>query len=452
MSSSGTDVERPTGVGAPAGVLMRRPKWWLIGVGASVAVHLLVVGSYMSLGERVREVVQRITFEPPPPPSVFIKPPRTTTRVLEFRKTPVPRGSYLQQKTKVAQTRVQQVQAMVAMRTDNLLNQLDASKIAPPSLRRSARMGVGGRGSAGGGAQFALALPTLSDIEVRGVKESTAQVDMNLDMLAIKDLDTGQYHAMVIQDPDDRRKISGYIHLAQAFTQNRTVAGSGGHESGNSAQLSSQITKYVNLDFLIKALAEYTGIEADYLGPIPFDDPRINQVPWLLLPSWFGEVHSSSEREIESLGSYLANGGFALTTSGPNEKLKGPKFDRLRDALATQGLYEGQDWRFVYLKPSHPLYHSFFDFDMAVRDNSSVFGTPEAWSQRTLGDMGLVIGDRLAVLFTSKQVATASAQVGTGNAMLSVDGTRHLQFTVNTVVFALTQEGGVTQQLMAGIK
>lgn len=445
MSSSGTDVERPTGVGAPAGVLMRRPKWWLIGVGASVAVHLLVVGSYMSLGERVREVVQRITFEPPPPPSVFIKPPRTTTRVLEFRKTPVPRGSYLQQKTKVAQTRVQQVQAMVAMRTDNLLNQLDASKIAPPSLRRSARMGVGGRGSAGGGAQFALALPTLSDIEVRGVKESTAQVDMNLDMLAIKDLDTGQYHAMVIQDPDDRRNISGYIHLAQAFTQNRTVAGSGGHESGNSAQLSSQITKYVNLDFLIKALAEYTGIEADYLGPIPFDDPRINQVPWLLLPSWFGEVHSSSEREIESLGSYLANGGFALTTSGPNEKLKGPKFDRLRDALATQGLYEGQDWRFVYLKPSHPLYHSFFDFDMAVRDNTSL-GTPE------IGDMGLVIGDRLAVLFTSKQVATASAQVGTGNAMLSVDGTRHLQFTVNTVVFALTQEGGVTQQLMAGIK
>ena len=440
------------GIDRATGVLIRQPKWWLIGIGASLAVHLLVVGSYMSLGERVREVVQRITFEPPPPPSVFIKPPRATTRVLEFRKTPVPRGSYLQQKTKVAKTRVQQVQAMVAMRTDNLLNQLDASKIAPPSLRRSARMGVGGRGSAGGGAQFALALPTLSDVEVRGVKESTAQVDMNLDLLAIKDMDTGQYQAMVIQDPDDRRKISGYIHLAQAFTQNRTVAGSGGHESGNSAQLRSQITSYENLDFLIKALDEYTGIEADYLGPIPLDDPRINQVPWLLLPSWFGEVHSSSEREIESFGSYLVNGGFALTTSGPNEKLKGPKFERLRQALATQGLYEGQDWRFIYLKPSHPLYHSYFDFDMAVRDNSSVFGTPAAWSQRTLGDMGLVIGDRLAVLFTSKQVSTGSAREGTENAMLSVDGTRHLQFTVNTVVFALTQEGGVPQQLMAGIK
>jgi hypothetical protein len=436
---------RDTDVGTRSSVLIRQPKWWLIGVGASVVVHLLVVGSYMSLGERVREAVQRITFEHPPPPSVFMKPPRATARVLEFRKTPVPRGSYLQQKTKVAKTRVQQVQAMVAMRTDNLLNQLDASKIAPPSLRRNARMGVGGTGGSSRGAQFALALPTLSDVEVRGVKESTAQVDMNLDMLSIKDMDTGQYQAMVIQDPDDRRKISGYIHLAQAFTQNRTVAGSGGHESGNSDRLRSQITKYENLDFLIKALDEYTGIEADYLGPIPLDDPRINQVPWLMLPSWFGEVHSSSDKEIKSLGHYLANGGFALTTGATNEKLRGPKFDRLRDALASQGLYEGQDWRFTYLKPTHPLYHSYFDFDMAVRDNMGV-GTVE------VGDMGLVIGDRLAVLFTVRQVSTGSGREGTDNFQLAVDGTRHLQFTVNTVVFALTQEGGVTQQLMAGVK
>jgi hypothetical protein len=69
-----------------------------------------------------------------------------------------------------------------------------------------------------------------------------------------------------------------------------------------------------------------------------------------------------------------------------------------------------------------------------------------------IGDMGLVIGDRLAVLFTVRQVTTASGRVGTANFQEKVDGTRHLQFTVNTVVFALTQEGGVTQQLMAGIK
>ena len=52
--------------------------------------------------------------------------------------------------------------------------------------------------------------------------------------------------------------------------------------------------------------------------------------------------------------------------------------------------------------------------------------------------MGLVIGERLAVFITGAR------QVGTGNFQVSVDGRRHLQSTLNTIVFALTQEGGGT--------
>ena len=69
-----------------------------------------------------------------------------------------------------------------------------------------------------------------------------------------------------------------------------------------------------------------------------------------------------------------------------------------------------------------------------------------AWIKRRRGDMGLVIGERLAVFITGAR------QVGTGNFQVSVDGRRHLQSTLNTIVFALTQEGGVTQQLMAKVK
>ncbi|MBC8248818.1 MAG: hypothetical protein H8E90_03985, partial [Anaerolineales bacterium] len=39
------------------------------------------------------------------------------------------------------------------------------------------------------------------------------------------------------------------------------------------------------------------------------------------------------------------------------------------EALRTQELNEGADWRLVYLKSEHPIYHSFFDFDMSVREN-----------------------------------------------------------------------------------
>jgi hypothetical protein len=418
-----------------------RWKWLYVGVGISVLAHVMIFGGYSLIGEKVKEVVHRITFEPPPPPPVFWKPPRTEVRALEFRKRPIPRGVLLEQQRRIAKTRVSDVQALAAMRTESLLNRLDASQIAPPSLRRTARMGVGSGLAESTGGGMSIPVPKLSGVTVRGVKETSQQVDMRLDMLSVKDMDTGQYQAMVIQDPDDRRKVSGYIHLAQVFTRSRTVrisVGYGGEERGQS-------TTYQSLDYLIKALQEYTGIEADYLGPVPLDDPRLRAVPWLLLPSWFGESHAHSEGEIANLGQYLAEGGFVITISGHNEKMKGARFAALRSAMLSQGLNEGADWRFVYLKPSHPLYHSFFDFDMAVRDNSS---------RVEIGDMGLVIGERLAVfLSAARRISTQNATPAQReNNVEVVDGTRHLQFTVNTVVFALTQEGGVTQQLMDGLR
>ena len=82
---------------------------------------------------------------------------------------------------------------------------------------------------------------------------------------------------------------------------------------------------------------------------------------------------------------------------------------------------------------------------MSVRDNQKI--------RAHIGDMGLVMGDRLAVFISgAREIATESARVGTGNFQVAVDGRRHLQFTINTIVFALTQEGGVTQQLMAKVK
>ena len=424
-------------------VLIPNRKWLMVGLGVSALAHVTIFGGYSLIGERVKEVVHRITFEPPPPPAVFWKPPRTAARALEFRKRPIPKGALLQRATRVAQTRVSDVQALAAMRTESLLNQLDASQMAPPSLRRTSRMGVGSglMEATGGGGGMSIPVPKLSGVEVRGVKESSQQVDMRLDMLSVQDMDTGQYQAMVIQDPDDRRKVSGYIHLAQVFTRSRRVP----LEVGYGQEEQQQATTYQSLEYLIKALQEYTGIEADYLGPIPLDDPRLREVPWLLMPSWFGESHAHSDREIANLGKYLAEGGFVITTSGPQEKMKGARFDAMRRAMLSQGLNEGADWRFVYLKPDHPVYHSFFDFDMSVRDNLN---------RVEVGDLGLMIGDRLAVFISmALRISTQNATPGLREYMTkTVDGTRHLQFTVNTVVFALTQEGGVTQQLMSGLR
>ena len=70
-------------------------------------------------------------------------------------------------------------------------------------------------------------------------------------------------------------------------------------------------------------------------------------------------------------------------------------------------------------------------------------------------DMGLVVGDRLAVfLFSVRQITSKEGGIlgGQSTHYTQGDATRSLQFSVNTVVFALTQEGSVTQQLMSGVR
>ena len=86
--------------------------------------------------------------------------------------------------------------------------------------------------------------------------------------------------------------------------------------------------------------------------------------------------------------------------------MRGGLFDVYRAALQTLEMNEGDDWRFAYLQPSHPIYHS-------VIDRSGMTGT----------GIGLMVGDRMA-------------------ALLGYLG-------VNSVVFALTQEGSVTRVVPA---
>jgi len=424
-------------------ILVPTRRWLLTGIVVSTAAHVLVLGGYVLLGRKVQEVVHRITFQPPPPPSVFVKPPRLTTRVLEFRKRPIPRGLYLRQRG-VTRAKVAQVQAMAAVRTDALLRSLDARRIAPPSLRPTSRLSVGGTYTSysSPAGSFGFSLPPLSVAEVKGVREVRRQMDMKLEMLRIEDMDTGEYRAMVVQDPDDRRKIKGYIYLAQVYSRSRAAR----METVYGTDIKQQVTIYRSMDYLIKALHRYTGIKAEYIGPVALDDPKLLTIPWIVLPDWIGEPHALTEKELENLGRYLAGGGFAVAKGGGSEVATVRVF---KEALKTQGLLEGAHWRLMYLKPDHPIYHAFFDFDMSVRENMFYTGV----GFRT-GDRGIEIGERLAVFIPSSRntLVTDTAVLGTETYEVVHDATRSLQFAVNTIVFALTQEGSITQQLMAGIR
>lgn len=412
----------------------------------SAAIHLVLGGSYtLLLRQEVEEAIRRITFDQHPPPGFFVMPPVATAKTMEFRKTPVPQGYFLKQKKEVAQNRTQQVQALAALRTDAVLERLELNELMPSTARRDGALA--GRADLNAVVSGGLGLPepSLRATAVQGVKEARQQVDMQLDMLSVKNMDTGQYHAMVIQDPNNRRKIKGFMHIAQGYAL---------RHSDNYYESSYDVV-FQHLDVLIKALKDFTGIDADYLGALPLDDPRLQEIPWLLVSNL--SAKDIGEEEVEGLGRYLNAGGFTVLNlpadSGSDAVLKRQTgvFDVLRRAMRSQGLNEGADWRFVTLNPQHPIYHSFFDFDTSVRANQI---SPHSSQNPLPQDLGMEIGKRLAVFLNAgPPLAGGTGSLGEENDHdTKADATRSLQFALNTIVFALTQEGSVTQQLMTGVR
>ena len=74
-----------------------------------------------------------------------------------------------------------------------------------------------------------------------------------------------------------------------------------------------------------------------------------------------------------------------------------------------------------------------------------------------MGAIRRQIGARLAVFLTGGgSIGKETFGVGSIGELstheVRADPTRALQFALNTVVFALTQEGSVTQQLMTGVR
>ena len=177
-----------------------------------------------------------------------------------------------------------------------------------------------------------------------------------------------------------------------------------------------------SLDYLVKALEEYTDLEVLPVRSVALDDEALLRVPWVRLPDAIGTqvlARDLGQAELKNLGRYLAGGGFLLCQLVEDPRFRSGVFDVYREALTTQQLYEGSDWRFVRLRSSHPIYHA--PFDIGSEDD----------------DVGLMVEGRLAALLARRTILTDRASIRRGNT--EVDGTRLLQFVVNTVVFARAQ-------------
>ena len=335
---------------------------------------------------------------PRPLTNKFIKREPRLTKPLELRKIPQPKRQLARREVQLAQARMDQVQATASFNTRSLI------------------AGVGGSGiRLSGQSTFSTMStmtlePKLAAAAVTSTRASEHKIDMALEMLDVNNMDTGRYRAIIVQDATDKQAIKGFVKFAQVVSS-RALAGN----AGLNVQTIDRLRDVVN---------EYTGLKAEFLGRVSFDDPRLMEVP-IILP--YG---SPNETEMANLAQYLMSGGF--TFSG----IYGEALEKYG------GLVRGKDFWSERLPEDHPVYTAFFDISggMPFGYPSSTGGKSSVRPWNYL--RGHYIKGRLA------SVTPGDGGWGWENEISGGDSTRQLQLAVNIIIYALTQEGSITQRLM----
>jgi len=282
-----------------------------------------------------------------------------------------------------------------------------------------------------------------TDIGVSTAKEPESRIDMREQLLDLNFLDTGKYQAMVVQDPADKQKIQGYFHIAQAYSarmvERNIESNVMGGDSGTEMLQNPHAVQNV-----VDALNEYTNIHADFSARLPLSSKELLETPWVFVPPL---AFTLTEGELENLGRYLEAGGFLLLDAGG----VGGDVDAFFRQMVKEALARvGREARFFRLPNNHPLYHSFFDFDGPPRVAGGGFGTGRGSADYMVG---VEMEGRLAVVLSYQSLAYNWENVAFRNIKKDyTDNSRILQFGINTIVFALTQEGSITNRVMQTVR
>ena len=360
---------------------------------ASAATLLLVVVAINPFKEDEKKAPRPLTTK-------FIKREPRLTKPLELRKIPQPKRQLARREVQLAQARMDQVQATASFNTRSLIAGVSGS-----GIRLSGQ-------SAFSPTSTMTIEPKLTAAAVTSTRTSEHKIDMGLEMLDVNDMDTGRYRAIIVQDATDKQAIKGFVKMAQVVSS-RALAGNAG-------------LNVKTIDRLRDVVNEYTGLKAEFLGFVTFDDPRLMEVP-IILP--YG---SPNETEMANLAQYLMSGGF--TFNGIYE-----------EALEKYGgLIRGKDFWSERLPEDHPVYTSFFDLSGGMP-----FGYSPSLGQ---GKSGVRTWNYLRGHYIKGRLASVTpgdtGGWGWQNDTRGGDSTRQLQLAVNIIIYALTQEGSITQRLM----
>ena len=351
----------------------------------------------------------------------FVKRQPRLTKPLELKKRPRPKRRHIQRTMVSIKARVDRGEWSMGLRPASMVAQL-----ARPDAKVV-------RGSA---LQAAVLEPEAIAQAIEGTRQTENVVDMSLEMVDIDALDTGQHHAIVIQDPNDKQNIRGFFHLAEVYSTNLP----------RDPVYGRRFLWPNAVPNLVKAMNQWTNIRTDLMGRHTFDSEELFKTPWILVSVCNG-TFKMTETEAHCLGRYFFEGGFVLFD--PAFRKHTPRSVCLRqaakDALTTQNYLYERDWDFELLEDfTHPLFNCYFDFSdgppVGVGSSSSYIEPLE----------GIFIGDRLVAVMS--YICLIHWWNGGPQREHKMDGTRAFQFGVNMIIFALTQEGSITNRIMDSVR
>ena len=323
---------------------------------------------------------------PRPLSTKFIKREPRLTKPLELRKIPKPKRQLARRQVHLAAARLDQVQATTNFNVRSLIS----SHVGNSGISLFKSITDNATNS------FALE-PKLVSTSVTSTRMPEHKIDMALEMLDVNSMDTGRYRAMVVQDVGDPQAIKGFIKIAHVIS---------------ARGVTDQMENFSNLNLgsieaLCDVINEYTGLKAEFIGTITYDDIRLLELP-ILIPQG-----SLNEGEMENYARYMMSGGFIMGGYHSEALIK------------YGGLVPGYDFWSERLLPDHPIFNAFFSLEGGT-------GGHIDWRDIVTG---YFIRGRM---------------VGIGGVGWGSDPRRN-QMAVNVIIYALTQEGSITQRLMQGV-
>ena len=295
---------------------------------------------------------------------------------------------------------------------------------------------------------------------LEGTRQGADEIDLALELMDVQAMDTGQHRAMVVVDPKDRRQLKGFLYMSNVYSPSIERAE---RETSRRLWETRQMQENRMLQGLADKMVASTQVHAEVLDAVALDDPQLLQVPFVLLTA--SGSFEFTEAETANLGSYLTSGGFLfaeivseLRPNYSDTELDIPAVRSLiRASLQAAGYQEWKDWQFRRLELTHPIYHCFYDvgsLPRGMRDMHYAIGVPLTPDYLE----GIVVGDQLVGVYSMRGYAdfwsglaeqeSETFDVINSPFLASAEEPLVYNLGVNFLVYALTREGSLAQQLV----